>query len=228
MTPQTNQLTALFLYAVLSQYTPQCTLQSRRAVKFTGSDAECTVTVYASCFIPPASRKGSKERERREEWRLKPPVFGEIWFGNRGKTRYRMFENIRVSVKADRGEDYDSHPEKLGKCHEVWTRIKRICAKIYSWGIPESSSSYSKAVQDSIKSLIFLKDYPITWVQKRQPKVVRYAFLMKRRRVDRGKRGTSTPTEKGIKKERLFVANKMSPDTVEKILTRSHLLQKSP
>ncbi|KAJ4465927.1 hypothetical protein C8J55DRAFT_493194 [Lentinula edodes] len=38
MTPQTNQLTALFLYVVpSSQYTPQCTLQSRRAVKFTGS-----------------------------------------------------------------------------------------------------------------------------------------------------------------------------------------------
>lgn len=36
-----------------------------------------------------------------------------VGFGNREKMRYRMFENIRISVKADRGEDCDSHRWKM-------------------------------------------------------------------------------------------------------------------
>ncbi|KAJ3854768.1 hypothetical protein EV368DRAFT_63008 [Lentinula lateritia] len=178
MTPQTNQLTALFLYAVLSQYTPQCTLQSRRAVKFTGSvrlleaarhsksiaglshcdhvqvriDLAIVIAIgrrvhcyslckllHSSCIEKGLEKsvKGAKNGDLSPLYLARYVIVQKVQcksrdkrcmvvvgFGNRGKTRYRMFENIRVSVKADRGEDYDSHPEKLGKCHEVWTRIK--------------------------------------------------------------------------------------------------------
>ncbi|KAH7874941.1 uncharacterized protein C8R40DRAFT_1069847 [Lentinula edodes] len=233
MTPQTNQLTALFLYVVpSSQYTPQCTLQSRRAVKFTGSVRLLEAARHSKSM---AALSHCDHIQVRIDFAIAIAIGRRVHCHSLCKLLHASCiekkKRERISVKADRGEDCDSHPDKVGRCHPVRTKDKSMrcikrhewgiknlhflsCRKpdetrysqpvdlntsptiyrpektaspgrerihygdntgndceldgasayarrIYSSGIPESSSpSYSKVVQDSIKSLVFLNDYP--------------------------------------------------------------------
>ncbi|KAJ3902802.1 hypothetical protein F5879DRAFT_923555 [Lentinula edodes] len=209
MTPQTNQLTALFLYVVpSSQYTPQCTLQSRRAVKFTGSVRLLEAARHSKSM---AALSHCDHIQVRIDFAIAIAIGRRVHCHSLCKLLHASCiekkKRERISVKADRGEDCDSHPDKVGRCHPVRTKDKKVvlsqniilcrltwspsllnisglrrerihygdntgndceldgasayARRIYSSGIPESSSpSYSKAVQDSIKSLIFLNDYP--------------------------------------------------------------------